>query len=144
MTKSDFISLLKMLKLEDWTKRVTAKWTVKDVVAHMVGWEKADPEAIRKAWNTKEPPWFLQTNDYDEFNQKNVEFYKKYTPNQLIEEWEQWQTKVQAEIDRIGEKNLKAHPKLFNWLFDQTEKHDGHFNHHYRQIRKAVGKNIKR
>ena len=42
MSELDFVSYLKILKPEDWHKKVNDKWTVKDVVAHMIGWEKGD------------------------------------------------------------------------------------------------------
>lgn len=105
---------------------------VRDVVAHLIGWEKGDPEAIRKAWETKEPPWWLKTRNYDEFNEKNVEYYRKYTPVQLIDGLEKYQKQVQEEIDRIGEDNLRAYPDFFGYLFDETD--DSHYAHHYRQI----------
>ena len=76
----DFIGYLKKLDSEDWNKQVTERWTVKDVTAHMVGWERKDVEEIRRIWETKSPPWWKNNPNYDEFNAKWVEFYKKYTP----------------------------------------------------------------
>lgn len=134
----DFISYLKTLKPEDWNTMVTSKWTVKDVVAHMVGWEKGDPDAIQKAWTTKQPPWWMGFDNYDEFNQKAVEEYKHFSPAQLIQEWEKWQAHIQHEIERFGEGNLRSRPDLFGWLFDEGE--DSHYNHHYKQIKEALQK----
>ena len=56
MKKADFISYLKTLKPEDWNKKVTDKWKVKDVVAHLIGWERDDTKIIRSIWETKESP----------------------------------------------------------------------------------------
>lgn len=58
MSDPDFIAFLKTLKPENWGKMATSKWTVKDVVAHMVGWERGDVEAIKTSWETKEQPWW--------------------------------------------------------------------------------------
>ena len=102
MRKIDFIDYLKQLKVGDWSKMATEKWTVKDVVAHMVGWEKDSPGTIKKTWETRQTPWFMKIDDYDDFNRKVVEFYKNYTPNQLIEEFEKWQYRTKEEIDLIG------------------------------------------
>ncbi len=135
---SDFIPSLQTLKPEDWNKKVTDKWTVKDVVAHMVGWEKGDVEVIRMTWKTKKVPWFYETHDYDDFNRNAVEFYKNYTPQELIKEWEKWQNKVQEEINRIGEYKMKTRPDLFGWLFEEGE--NTHYNYHYRQIKNALEK----
>ncbi|MBI4128242.1 MAG: maleylpyruvate isomerase N-terminal domain-containing protein [Parcubacteria group bacterium] len=142
MSKRDFISYLKTLKPEDWEKPATEKWTVKDVVAHMIGWERIDPQVIQETWRTKKRPWFYETDDFDDFNRKSVADYRGYTPDQLIAEWEKYQQLVQEEIDRIGEKKLRAEPSLFGWLFDQEEKEDGHYNHHLRQVKNAVQKEI--
>ena len=145
MPDSNFISYLKTLKPEDWSKMVTSKWAVKDVVAHMIGWEKGDVEVIRQTWETKKWPWWFESSDgYDDYNAKFVEFYKNYMPEQLITEWEMWQQKVQEEINKIGEENLKTRPDLFSWLFEGIEDTrstgtDSHYKHHYLQIKKALG-----
>lgn len=132
----DFIAYLKTLQPEDWDKKVNKNWTVKDVVAHMVGWEKGDVDVIRTAWETKQAPWFMNTDDYDEFNRKAVEYYKDYSSNELIEEWEKWQQRVQDEIDSIGEDNLRSRMDLFGWLFKTGD--GSHYDEHYKQIKTTV------
>src|SRR5688572_18897186 len=99
MRDSKFINYLKTLQPEDWSKMATSQWTVKDVVAHMVGWEKGDAEVIRGAWKLKTKPWWLVTDNYDEFNAQSVEFYKNCTPEELLAEWQMWQEKVQEAVD---------------------------------------------
>lgn len=146
MPDPDFIAYLKTLKPEEWQVMVTPKWTVKDVVAHMVGWEKGDVEAIRSIWKTKQPAWWKGQDNFDDFNNQAVEFYKNYTPERLIAEWEMWQKKVGEEIDKIGYENIKSRPDLFDWLFEgiQDNRQDGnesHYKHHYNQIKKALGNN---
>lgn len=138
-----FIEYLKTLKSEDWNKMATSQWTVKDVVAHMIGWERSDVEVIKKCWETKTPPWWKSKNEDDAFNAKWVEFYKNYSPDQLIAEWEMWQDKVQEVMDQIGAENLKAHPELFDWLYEGIDDNRSngkasHYKHHYNQIKFAV------
>lgn len=139
MPEINFIAYLKTLKPEDWDKKVTDKWTVKDVVAHMIGWEKEDAHIIKSIWKDKKIPWFYKTEDYDDFNKKSVDYYKEYKPDKLIKEWEKWQKKVEEEINRIGKSKLRARPDLFRWLFDEGD--DSHYNLHYRQIKDVVEKN---
>jgi hypothetical protein len=145
MPDVNFILYLKTLKPEDWNKKATNKWTVKDVVSHMIGWEKGEVQVIKETWETKKWPWwFASVEAYDDYNAKYVEFYKNYSPPLLIAEWEKWQKKVQEQIDRIGENNLKNHIELFYWLFEgvddsRSDGTDGHYKHHYNQIKKAVG-----
>jgi len=138
MFKSDFIKYLKQLKPDDWNVQVTDKWTVKDVVAHMVGWEAIDPAAIRESWRTKKRPWFYETDDYDIFNQKCIDKYGKYAPRQLIAMLEKFQALVREEINRIGEDNLRKKPRIFGWLFEREEDKGSHYNHHLEQIRNAI------
>lgn len=145
----DFVSYLKTLKPEDWNKMATPKWRVKDVVAHMVGWEKRDAEVIKIFWETKKrKPWMSTREEWDEFNRKEVERYKNYTPQELIEEWEMWQKKVSEEIDKIGYENIKAHPDLFDWVLEDEDHYTlneggSHYEHHYEQVKKAVGQKPK-
>ncbi|MFZ2569555.1 MAG: hypothetical protein WAX44_03035 [Minisyncoccia bacterium] len=132
----DFISYLKTLNSDDWNKMVTSKWTVKDVVAHMIGWEKGDVSVIINSWETKQPPWWKLKNEDDEFNAKSVEFYKGFSPKKLIKEWEKWQRKVREVVDDIGEEKLKTRMDLFAWLFEgiNDDRPDGkasHYKHHY-------------
>jgi len=144
----DFISYLKTLNPEDWDKKATDKWTVKNVVAYMVAWKRRDAEIIPIFWETqKKEPWMSTREEWDKFNAKWVEFYKDYTPDKLISEWELWQKKVTEEIDKIGYSNIKSRPDLFDWLLEDGEgssnvftmnEGGSHHEHHYRQIKKAV------
>jgi hypothetical protein len=134
--KKEFIDYLKTLRPEDWEKKTTSEWTVKDVVAHMIGWEKHDPSIIQQTWQSKQDPWWQEKSDYDEFNKKEVEYYKHYSPQVLIEELEKWQAEVEKTISEIGEENLKKYPDLFGWLFDTSDKN--HYEHHLRQIKEVL------
>lgn len=143
MPDPNFITYLKTLKPADWQRMATSKWTVKDVVAHMVGWERGDVEAVTKSWETKTEPWWITNPGDDAYNEKWVEFYKNYTPEQLIAEWEMWQEKVRQVIEQIGKDNLKAKPEVYGWLFEGIEDQrmdgrDSHYKHHYKQIREAI------
>ena len=76
MIRLDFISYIKTLKPVDLNKQVSDKWTVKDVVAHMIGWEKEDTKVIGLTWKTKKRPWFYETDHYDDFNNKLLDLLK--------------------------------------------------------------------
>lgn len=136
----DFISYLKTLKPVDWDKKVTDQWTVKDVVAHMVGWEKESVRVLKDFLkNGKGNPWFINTDGYDEFNAKLVKHYKNYSTRRLIQEWEKYMGEIEALIDRVGEKRLRGR-KDMQWLFENTEEgYQGHYSHHLKQIEKVVG-----
>lgn len=138
MSATNFIQYLKTLKPEDWQKKVNEKWTVKDLVSHMVGWEKEDVAVLRVTWKNKKQPWFYDTDNFEDFNRKSVEYYKNYTPQQLILEWEYWQHEIKMAMIEIGEDNLMYRYDLFSWLFREDE--DGHYVHHLKQIKAVVEK----
>lgn len=133
----DFILYCKTLRPEDWNKKVNDKLTVKDVIAHMVGWEKEAVLELPKFWNTKQKPWFLKTHNYDKFNAKSIAEYKNYSPEKLLAEWKKWQKKLDNEIKKIGEENLRKSLDI-DWIFDEGD--GSHYEQHYEQIRKILKK----
>lgn len=134
--ENKFIDLLRSLTPEEWNKKVDDNWTIKDVVAHMVGWEKEFVKQLPIIWKTKKKPWFAESSmGDDEFNGKMVIKYKNLSPKQLINEWEKWLLKVQKEVNKIGERNMQANPNLFDWWFDES-----HEETHYNQIKTILGK----
>jgi len=137
MSSLDLISYLKTLKPEDWTKKVTDKWAVKDVIAHMVGWERESVKVLQEfKKNRKGNPWFLKTDtDYEPFNKKSIDFYKSYPPERLLSEWEKLRKEVERYIQEIGEEQLRVRPDM-QWVFD--EEIGDHHKHHYRQIKNAI------
>ena len=138
----DFAAFLKTVQPEDWEKMATEKWTVKHVVAHLVGWAAGDPKAIRDAWETKTPPWWMRHNEDDAFNERNVSLFHDWSPDELIAKWEKCQQAIRDEIEIIGEQNIQKHPELFRWLLD-AEKVGGdnqHVLHHRKQIEKAIAR----
>lgn len=131
----DLLAYCRTLKPEDWSKSVNGKWTVKDIVAHLVGWEREVALELPKAWSGKKQPWFMADSNYDDFNATSVNYYKNYSPEELLAEWEKWQKAINVQVERIGEENLRQQPD-FGWVFDDGE--DGHYGKHYRQIQRAV------
>ncbi len=145
-----FIDFLRTLQPEDWAVKVNANWTVKDLVAHMIGWDRSDVDAIKDTWKTKTPPTWMDKSLWgkkqdDEFNAKWVKYYENYSPEELLTEWEYWQSEVQKLVEEYGETEMKSFPGLFDWLFegiaeDRQDSTPGHYKHHYLQLRKVLGK----
>ncbi|MDP3880607.1 MAG: maleylpyruvate isomerase N-terminal domain-containing protein [bacterium] len=131
----DFIAYLKALKPKDWEVMVTDKWTVKDLVAHLIGWEKECSETFDKVITTGKQPWFMETDNYDEFNARSVEFYNSYSPEELIIEWQSWQSKLEGKIQTFGADKIRKSKNL-NYLFDEGV--NNHNSHHLKQIQAAL------
>ncbi|MDP3974823.1 MAG: maleylpyruvate isomerase N-terminal domain-containing protein [Candidatus Jorgensenbacteria bacterium] len=131
----DTVLFFKSLKPEDWAKKATSRWSVKDVLAHLVGWEKEVAEELKRTWGSSDEAWFMKTDAYDEFNEKVREFYHSYSPEQLIAELEKWQKALEGEIERIGELNIKSQPRM-GWVFDEGG--EPHFEHHINQVQNVL------
>lgn len=131
----DFIDFLKKLKPEDWEKPVTDKWSVKDVVAHLVGWEKESVRELKRIWGTDQVAWFVKDTNYKDFNDKTVAEFSHYSPNELFGEWEKWQAELDSLVEKIGEDKIRQAPDM-DWVFDEGE--DGHCLYHYKQIENCL------
>jgi len=130
-----FLSYLKTLDKKQWEVKITNKWDVHDTVAHIVGWLEEVSNILPKSWENKEEPWFMKTDDYAQFNQKNVEKYKNLKPTDLISKYVELNNKLNILIDKIGEKNIKLDQR-FRWVLDDGE--NNHELYHFNQIKEKL------
>ena len=133
---AEFIDFLASLTEPQWQTKVNADWTVKDVIAHLMGWAYEVAGVLPIVWETGKEPWFCKTSDYDTFNDRNVEKYSDSRPAEVLAEYSKAEEIVQVEIDKIGELRLRAQPAKYGWLFDEGP--NGHWMNHLRQIKKAL------
>jgi len=131
----EFIELLENLEPLKWNTKVKNK-TIKEIVAHLVGWEKEAVKRLDEVWKTKEKPWFLKTENFDEFNKKSMKYYKDYSPEELIKEWKHWQRLLDKKIKEIGEDKLRTESELFDWVFDEGE--NNHYLEHLNQTKEIL------
>ena len=131
----DTISFFKNLKPEDWEKPVTELWKVKDVLAHLVGWEREIAQELPKAWENSGDPWFMGTDNFNNFNAEIYEEYKDFSPAQLLAELKEWQNALDEEIERIGEDDIR-NSNYSEWVFDEGR--EPHFEHHINQVRQVL------
>jgi hypothetical protein len=127
----DFIKYMEELKDEDWNILVDSNWTVKDVIAHLVGWEEECVRILKEPLVGEQPWYYLEEDkNYLEFNRQNIEKYKDYTSKELLEKWKFFRQLLEEEIKKIGgESAIKKIPELF--------KHT-HYLEHLEQIKKIV------
>ncbi len=124
----EFENLLNSLTGEQWSIKVNSEWTIKDVVAHLIGWEKEAANSLSKSWKTKKSSWFVQIENSNEFNSKSVKEYKNLNYKQIIKEWIYWQDQLNKIIQEIGESNLRK----------EKENEKNHYLLHLNQIKKAL------
>lgn len=87
----EFLVFLEDLDPKDWNQKVTGKWTIRDMIVHLIGWEKEATKELPVSYATRQRPWFMNNNDdYVKFNAKNVQEYKDHSFKQLIKEWKKW------------------------------------------------------
>ncbi len=133
----DTITFFKTLKESDWEVSVTKKWRVKDVLSHLIGWERECAQELLKVFETGHEPWFMLTDKYNDFNEKVYQEFKNYSHKTLLSELEKWQSRLEAEIKAIGEKKIRERSNT-DWVFDEGGK--PHFEHHIKQIQDTLKK----
>jgi hypothetical protein len=132
------IKFLKNLSPNKWATKVNDHWTIKDVVAHLIGWDEEAVRVIPEVLVSDKDPWFLNVGNYDEFNKKSVLKYEKLRPNELLNKLQEVENILNKVIEKYGAENLK-HRSGFKWMFEENE--ESHSMHHLRQIKKALGEN---
>ena len=90
---NELAKFLSRLSDKEWQVKVTDKWNVREVLAHIVGWEKENVKVLSDFLKKgKKDPWH-QNEDYEQFNDGEVEFYKNYSSKELLKEWEKLRDK---------------------------------------------------
>ena len=80
-----FVLSLSDLSDDNWSSSIEAgKWSIKDIVCHIMLWDKYFCEEAIEKIITKEP-LTLKHLDYDDFNKKAVEYGKLITTKELME-----------------------------------------------------------
>ena len=88
-------------------------WTVKEVVAHIAGWDDATIEMLR-AHVTGDP---LDAPDWvtiDHYNAQSVETRRPLSYEQTVREWEQTRTQLRAMIEAMPADKVPE-PMEFLW-----------------------------
>ncbi|MBI2064832.1 MAG: ClbS/DfsB family four-helix bundle protein [Candidatus Yanofskybacteria bacterium] len=136
----DNFEFFESLEPEDWLKKATSRWTVKDVLSHLVGWEREVVLGLKDTFEGGKRPWFMETDDYTEFNERIFNEFKDYSSEALLFELKKWEKTLGIEIERIGEDKIRS-LKHMDWVFDEGKGSgdgEGHFEHHINQIKKAI------
>lgn len=131
----DTITFFRALKESDWKVPVTKKWQVKDVLSHLIGWERECAKELEKVFETEREPWFMSMDNYDKFNDRIYREFENYSPKVLISELEKWQEILEDNIQKFGEDKIRLRPHM-SWVFDEGDK--SHFERHINQVKDAL------
>ena len=80
-------------------------WTIKEVVGHITAWEIVIHKALL-AFQAGDPPYFLHEQDFDLFNQTEVERRAGWSFEKVQEENQSVREKLKATINKLKEEDL--------------------------------------
>jgi hypothetical protein len=96
-------------------------WTVKEVLAHVAGWDDATIEMLR-AHVTGEPLDMPEWLGIDHYNAKSVETRRPLTYEQTVNEWEQTRAQLKTMIEDMPAEKVPE-PMEFLWGQSGTTAH---------------------
>ena len=114
---------------------VCGNWSIKQVVAHITGWEKEVIKRFRdfstgKAANVK--------YDIDDFNRRSVESRSNLSWNDTVKELEAAQQELQLLNDSLDEQKINKDKKFVEWTLILLK----HYKHHNAQLKGSVLKKL--
>ena len=93
--------------------RLSPTWTIKEVVAHITGWDDATIEMLR-AHATGEPIDAPRWMSIDHYNAQTVETRQSLSYQQVVSEWERTRDQLAAVLDEMPEERY-AEPLVYLW-----------------------------
>lgn len=132
----EYNTLLKNLTKKQWGIEVSGHRTVKDIIAHMVGWEKEAVMYFRsKAYDSAS--YSMSFKNYNgKFNNRAVKRYAILFTDELLKEWAKWQKLLAVELKKVDKEKLQGKLQLFDWIVDGNEKN--HYSWHLRQLKERL------
>lgn len=80
-------------------------WTIKEVLAHLTGWDDATILAIQK-FTANEPPLMTALRGIDSYNVQTVAERKELSYEQIVREWEWVREQLIPMLHQLTEKEL--------------------------------------
>ena len=94
-----------IIKDTDPKLEICPGWTIKEVVGHITAWEIVIHKALL-AFQAGDPPYFLHEQDFDLFNQAEVERRAGWSFEKVQEENQSVREKLKATINKLKEEDL--------------------------------------
>jgi len=107
-------------------KTLDGQWSPKDVVAHMIGWER---EATERFWHFLAGPTENLTYNNDAFNSQSVASRQHLTWDQALSELKAARQSFQKPIAAITADDLTRESRFFEWLESITKHYSDHIAH---------------
>ena len=117
---------------------ITEIWNVKDIVNHLINWNFEAGKELKRCWGTKMTPWFLNTSEYESFNQKFTLKHRFDSPTVILHNFVDSEKYFNQVVDNIEENNIRKYIDQYYWVFDEGD--NNHYLEHLVQIKKALKK----
>ncbi len=134
-----FIHTLPLMSEEFWNSSlVEGKWTIRDIVCHIMCWDKYFyEEAIHKITTDKQIT--LKHLNFDEFNSNSIKFGRTITIDELIEKTIYYREHIIEDIRSLSEVNIQenytdADGNIFN-ILQYLKDFIWHDQHHMNPIK---------
>lgn len=95
----------KLLAQIDPHMEIYPGWTIKEVLAHLVGWDDSTLQALQ-TFAANQPPLITAIRGINYHNQQTVEERKELTLDQVIREWEWVRGQLIPLIEQMSEQDF--------------------------------------
>jgi hypothetical protein len=105
--------MLKVLEHVDADLQISPDWTVKEVLAHLSGWDACIAASL-EAHSRGERSSSESSLEPDDFNQESVAAREDLSFEQVVEDWEAQRQNLNSVIVEMAEEKFQA-PAVFPW-----------------------------
>ena len=107
MTEREIIIYLKKIPSNSWDFLATPRWSIKDLVAHMIGWTEIDVDSIDRIDEAHTLPWRQKDFKVDDYNAESVNKYSKSLPNELLNIWIELLDRRDKKMKTVGKEKIR-------------------------------------
>lgn len=98
------------------------KWSIRDMLAHLIYWNQWCLEYVRERWAGGTPQGFPTESSFDQLNKEAAEQWAGHSPEQMFEELDRIRRDTLDLIKEIGPEGIKE-----KWLDNGRETEIGQF-----------------
>jgi uncharacterized damage-inducible protein DinB len=113
------------------TDTVDGQWSLRDVVAHLTGW---DHEATERFWRFLAGPTEDTTYNNDEFNTRSVAARQHFSYSQAVKELRSVHHGLEEAIAAVQPEDLETESRFGAWL----EALSTHYEEHSAQLKSII------
>jgi hypothetical protein len=97
--------MLEIVDKADFDLEILPGWTIREVLINISSWELIIEKAL-KAYLTGDPPYFLQEQDFDIYNQESIDVRANSSLEDLIREWKDVRASLKKIIKKLKQSDL--------------------------------------